>query len=93
MGDRYAHAVHSPILGLVEGLVEARRDPGVALVDVAADRQHMHGRMDLGAHIHFALDLAEIRKQSDDVRILAEARRTARRDHRVDLAARKKLGE
>ena len=45
-------------LGLAERLVERERHPGIAIVDVAADHDRMHDRIDLGAAVIVLLHLA-----------------------------------
>src|SRR2546426_2506923 len=41
------HALDGQVFGLAERLVQADGDPGMALVDLALDRDHVHDREDL----------------------------------------------
>src|SRR5215813_14108009 len=81
------HALDRQILRLTERLVQADGDPGMALVDLSLDGDHVHDREDAVLLVVLALDVPEIREQSRDARVApAEDVWHVGREERVDLS-------
>src|SRR5262249_52083353 len=78
---------------LDEGVVKARGDEGIALVDTLLDRDEMHDRVDFLAPVKFLVALDVIGEQPHDIGIVANLVRQAGAERRVDRAFGKKLPE
>src|SRR6185295_9436893 len=83
-----AHAHARAALRLHERVVEAARDPALALVQVAADDHEVHDRKDPRLLVELAFQGAIVRKQPGDVGVAPELVGLARSDQRVDRPAR-----
>lgn len=75
-----------------EGLADGPREPWMALVDVATEREHVHDREDLRLGEVGLLDLDEVRKEMVDG-ATAERRRPRCAVEGVDLAVAEHMRE
>src|SRR5262249_28482491 len=83
-----AHSAAGTALGLDECVVEARGDPALPLVEIAAPDGEMHDRKDLGLLVELAVEQAVVGKQAGDIGMASELVRLARSNQRVDRPAR-----
>src|SRR5262249_58666625 len=81
------HSAAGTALGLDECVVEARGDPALPLVEIAAHGDEMHDRKDLGLLVELALEPAVVGKQAGDIGMAPEFVGLTRSDQRVDHPA------
>src|SRR5215475_3621482 len=87
--SRVDHPLIADLLGLLKGLRQAHRNPGIFVDDLLLDHRHMHDGEDARLLKVFALDLFVVGKQSSDPFIAADdGPRYIRVDHGWNFSLR-----
>src|SRR6266478_3884551 len=80
------HFLERDLFGFAKRVVEARGNEGISLVELFADGDEMHDRVDLRAFIERLFQLHVIGEEARDIRIAADRLGQARAQRRVDCA-------